>query len=29
MVDPQAGRDSPRALAAEELIAIVHQYMKK
>jgi DNA-binding FrmR family transcriptional regulator len=29
MVDPQAGRDSPRVLAAEELIEIVHQYMKK
>jgi hypothetical protein len=29
MVDPQAGRDSPRTLAAEELIEIVHQYIKK
>jgi FrmR/RcnR family transcriptional regulator, repressor of frmRAB operon len=29
MVDPQAGRDAPQALAAEELIEIVHQYLKK
>jgi FrmR/RcnR family transcriptional regulator, repressor of frmRAB operon len=29
MVDPQAARDSPRAVAAEELIEIVHQYLKK
>jgi DNA-binding FrmR family transcriptional regulator len=29
MVDPQAGRDSPQALAAEELIEVVHQYLKK
>jgi FrmR/RcnR family transcriptional regulator, repressor of frmRAB operon len=29
MVDPQAVHDSPRALAAEELIEIVHQYLKK
>jgi DNA-binding FrmR family transcriptional regulator len=29
MVDPQAGRESPRALAAEELIEIVHQYLKR
>lgn len=29
MVDSKAGRDSPQALAAEELIEIVHQYLKK
>jgi DNA-binding FrmR family transcriptional regulator len=29
MVDPKAGRDAPQALAAEELIEIVHQYLKK
>jgi FrmR/RcnR family transcriptional regulator, repressor of frmRAB operon len=29
MVDPQAGRESPQALAAEELIEIVHQYLKR
>ena len=29
MVDPKAERDSPRAAAAEELIQIVHQYLKK
>jgi DNA-binding FrmR family transcriptional regulator len=29
MVDPQAGREAPQALAAEELIEIVHQYLKK
>ena len=29
MVDPKTGRDSPQALAAEELIEIVHQYLKK
>jgi FrmR/RcnR family transcriptional regulator, repressor of frmRAB operon len=29
MVDPKAGRDDPRALAAEELVEIVHQYLKK
>jgi len=29
MVDPQAGRDAPRARAAEELIDIVHQYLKR
>jgi DNA-binding FrmR family transcriptional regulator len=29
MVDPQAGRDSVRNLAAEELIEVVHQYLKK
>jgi FrmR/RcnR family transcriptional regulator, repressor of frmRAB operon len=29
MVDPKAGRDSPQARAAEELIEVVHQYLKK
>jgi DNA-binding FrmR family transcriptional regulator len=29
MVDLSAGRDAPRAVAAEELIEIVHQYLKK
>jgi DNA-binding FrmR family transcriptional regulator len=29
MIDPKAGRDSPQSLAAEELIEIVHQYLKK
>jgi DNA-binding FrmR family transcriptional regulator len=29
MVDPKAERGSARALAAEELIDIVHQYLKK
>jgi DNA-binding FrmR family transcriptional regulator len=29
MVDPKAERDSPQALAAEELIEVVHQYLKK
>jgi FrmR/RcnR family transcriptional regulator, repressor of frmRAB operon len=29
MVDPLAGRDSPQALAAEELIEVIHQYLKK
>jgi DNA-binding FrmR family transcriptional regulator len=29
MVDPQARPDAPQALAAEELIEIVHQYLKK
>jgi DNA-binding FrmR family transcriptional regulator len=29
MLDPLTGRDSPQALAAEELIEIVHQYLKK
>ncbi len=29
MIDPQAGRDEPRALAAEALIEIVHQYLKR
>ena len=29
MVDPKDERDSPQALAAEELIEVVHQYLKK
>ena len=29
MVDPQAAREAPRVLAAEELIDIVHQYLKR
>ena len=29
MVDPAAGRDDPRVAAAEELVDIVHQYLKK
>ncbi|MDB6099958.1 MAG: FrmR/RcnR family transcriptional regulator, repressor of frmRAB operon [Gammaproteobacteria bacterium] len=29
MMDPKAGRDDPRAAAAEELVEIVHQYLKK
>lgn len=29
MVDPKAGQESPQALAAEELIEVVHQYLKK
>jgi DNA-binding FrmR family transcriptional regulator len=29
MVDPKVGSDSPQALAAEELIEVVHQYLKK
>lgn len=29
MVDPSAGRETPQTLAAEELIEIVHQYLKK
>jgi DNA-binding FrmR family transcriptional regulator len=29
MVDPAAGRDDPRVAAAEELVEIVHQYLKK
>ena len=29
IVDPSAGRETPQALAAEELIEIVHQYLKK
>jgi DNA-binding FrmR family transcriptional regulator len=29
MVDPRADRDTPEVLAAEELIEIVHQYLKR
>lgn len=29
MVDPRAGREAPQAVAAEELIEIVHQYLKR
>jgi hypothetical protein len=29
MIDPKAGRADPRMLAAEELVEIVHQYLKK
>jgi DNA-binding FrmR family transcriptional regulator len=29
MVDPSAGRETAQVLAAEELIEIVHQYLKK
>jgi DNA-binding FrmR family transcriptional regulator len=29
MVDPRAGRDDPRAAAADELVDIVHRYLKK
>jgi FrmR/RcnR family transcriptional regulator, repressor of frmRAB operon len=29
MVDPRAGPRDPRAAAAEELVEIVHQYLKK
>jgi DNA-binding FrmR family transcriptional regulator len=29
MIDPRAGRDDPRVAAAEELVEIVHQYLKK
>jgi FrmR/RcnR family transcriptional regulator, repressor of frmRAB operon len=29
MVDPRADRDDPRVAAAEELVDIVHQYLKK
>ncbi|HEX4152347.1 MAG TPA: metal/formaldehyde-sensitive transcriptional repressor [Steroidobacteraceae bacterium] len=29
MVDPEAGRETPQAVAAEALIDIVHQYLKK
>ncbi len=29
MIDPRAGRGAPQAVAAEELIEIVHQYLKK
>lgn len=29
MIDPKAARDDPRMIAAEELVEIVHQYLKK
>jgi FrmR/RcnR family transcriptional regulator, repressor of frmRAB operon len=29
MVDPRAGPNDPRVTAAEELVEIVHQYLKK
>lgn len=29
MVDPHAGRDDPQVAAAEELVDIVHQYLKR
>jgi DNA-binding FrmR family transcriptional regulator len=29
MMDPRAGRDTPQVLAAEELVEIVHQYLKR
>jgi hypothetical protein len=29
MIDPGAAREAPQAIAAEELIEIVHQYLKK
>jgi len=29
MIDPRAGRDNPQVLAAEELVEIVHQYLKR
>jgi DNA-binding FrmR family transcriptional regulator len=29
MVDANAGRENPRVQAAEELIEIIHQYLKK
>jgi DNA-binding FrmR family transcriptional regulator len=29
LVDPRADRDDPRVAAAEELVEIVHQYLKK
>jgi DNA-binding FrmR family transcriptional regulator len=29
MVDPRAGKDDARVAAAEELVEIVHQYLKK
>lgn len=29
MIDPEASRDDPRREAAEELVDIVHQYLKK
>jgi DNA-binding FrmR family transcriptional regulator len=29
MVDPAAARNDPRLAAAEELVAIIHQYLKR
>jgi DNA-binding FrmR family transcriptional regulator len=29
MLDPRAGRETPQTVAAEELIEIVHQYLKR
>lgn len=29
MIDPKAGQDDPRTEAAEELVDIVHQYLKQ
>jgi DNA-binding FrmR family transcriptional regulator len=29
MVDPRTARDAPESVAAEELIEIVHQYLKR
>ena len=29
MIDPQSKREAPQVLAAEELIEIVHQYLKR
>jgi DNA-binding FrmR family transcriptional regulator len=29
MIDPRAGNDDPRRGAAEELVEIVHQYLKR
>jgi DNA-binding FrmR family transcriptional regulator len=29
MIDKRAGRDDPRVAAAEELVEIVHKYLKK
>jgi DNA-binding FrmR family transcriptional regulator len=29
MIDPKAARNDPRMLAAEELVEIVHQYLKR
>ena len=29
MLDPRAARDDPRVVAAEELVDIVHTYLKK
>ena len=28
MIDPAASRDDPRAMAAEELVGIIHAYLK-